>query len=124
MTLSFRSMLQSIFAATLLMMSQGVAAAAADPENVASGKPPIIDIVPHCRAVAELAKPIDYYEVCLRKEKEAHDTLLKQWPQFDPADRSHCVEFSAIALERTYSELLTCLELARDARNLKEKEHS
>jgi hypothetical protein len=114
-------MLQSIFAATLLMMSQGVAAAAADPEKVAGGKPPTIDIVPHCRAVAEWAKPIDYYDVCLRKEKEAHDTLLKQWPQFDPADRSHCVEFLAIARERTYTELLTCLELARDTRNLKEK---
>jgi hypothetical protein len=118
-------MLRSILVATLLMMSQGLATAAADPEKVVAGaKPPTIDIVPHCRAVAELAKPIDYYEVCLRKEKQAHDTLLKQWPQFDPADRSHCTEYSAIARERTYSELLTCLELARDARNLKEKEHS
>jgi hypothetical protein len=107
-----------------LIMSQGVAAQAAEPEKAASRKPPTFDVVPHCRAVAEQAKPIEYYEVCLRKEQEAREEIVKQWSQFHPADRSHCAELSATLPEPTYIRLLSCLEVARDARKLHEKDRS
>jgi hypothetical protein len=62
--------------------------------------------------------------VCLRKEQEAREEIVKQWSQFHPADRSHCAELSATLPEPTYIRLLPCLEVARDARKLHENDRS
>jgi hypothetical protein len=56
------------------------------------------------------------------KEREAREQLVKQWSQFSAADRAYCQELHKVGGDTTYTELLTCLELQRDARNLREKE--
>jgi hypothetical protein len=42
--------------------------------------------------------------------------------QFTSADKSHCLRLATLGGEPSYADLLTCLELERDARNLREKE--
>ncbi len=53
---------------------------------------------------------------CLEDERRARAKLWKEWPQFKPADRRKCVGVSRQGgTEPVYTELLTCLEMARDA---------
>jgi len=83
---------------------------------------PTFNVEPFCRAVASRAVPVGDASICVRKEMEARNQLAREWTQFAPADKSHCVQLSTIGGDPTYTELLTCLELQRDARNLREKE--
>jgi hypothetical protein len=83
---------------------------------------PTFNVEPFCRRVAAMAQPVGDVDLCVRKEREARDELVKQWTQFPAADRSFCYELTTTGADPTYTELLTCLELQRDARNLREKE--
>jgi hypothetical protein len=83
---------------------------------------PTFNVQSFCRRVAEMARPVANPDVCLRNEQEARDQLVRQWTQFPPADRSYCRRLATIGGDPTYTELLTCLELQRDARNLREKD--
>jgi hypothetical protein len=53
---------------------------------------------------------------CLDGEKSTRDELVKQWSSFSGADRMSCVNESKMGGESSYTELLTCLEMARDVR--------
>jgi hypothetical protein len=89
---------------------------------VAADSIPVFNVEPFCRAVATRAAPVGDKDVCLRQEHEARDQLVRQWAQFPAADRSYCEQLARIGSDPTYTELLTCLELQRDARNLRERE--
>jgi hypothetical protein len=45
--------------------------------------------------------------------------LAKQWSSFSPPDKVSCVNESRMGGESSYTELLTCLEMARDVRNMR-----
>jgi hypothetical protein len=83
---------------------------------------PNFSVEPFCRAVARRAAPVGDLDNCMRKEMEAKDQLAKEWSQFAAADKSYCLQLSTIGGDPTYTELLTCLELQRDARRLRERE--
>jgi hypothetical protein len=83
---------------------------------------PTFNVEPFCRAVASRAAPVGDTDICLEKEQEARDQLVQQWLQFLPADKAYCERLATTGGDPTYTELLTCLELRRDARNLREKE--
>ena len=80
---------------------------------------PVFDVQPHCREVAALASPIGKMETCLRKEEDARDQLVREWAQFTPTERADCTQLATTPGEPTYTALLACLELRRDARNLR-----
>jgi hypothetical protein len=78
---------------------------------------PAINIVPSCRGGA--AAGVDHsIDVCLGQEMSARDQLDRDWDQFFPADRSSCVRVATIGGGGSYTALLSCLEMKRDARNL------
>ena len=56
---------------------------------------------------------------CLDSEQAIRDELVKQWPSFSPADKTHCVNELVMGGESSYTELLTCLEMARDVRAMR-----
>lgn len=56
---------------------------------------------------------------CLDTEAAVRNELVKQWARFDRADRVSCVNESEMGGESSYTELLTCLEMARDVRALR-----
>jgi hypothetical protein len=58
---------------------------------------------------------------CLESEKAIRDQLVKQWSSFSPADRVSCTNESRMGGDSSYTELLTCLEMARDVRSLEEE---
>jgi hypothetical protein len=58
-------------------------------------------------------------EACIRSESAARDDLTKQWSQFPAADRARCVQLATMTKTGSYVQVLTCVEMAREARQLK-----
>jgi hypothetical protein len=56
---------------------------------------------------------------CLDSEQAVRNELVKQWSKFDSADKVSCVNESKMGGESSYTELLTCLEMARDVRAMR-----
>ena len=59
---------------------------------------------------------------CIKSEQSARDDLAKQWAQFPQADRTRCVSLTTMTQLPSYVQVLTCLEMARDARQLNSRE--
>jgi hypothetical protein len=59
---------------------------------------------------------------CLDSEQAIRDELVKQWPNFVAADKRHCVNESVMGGQSSYTELLTCLEMARDVRAMRNEQ--
>ncbi len=53
---------------------------------------------------------------CLDSEQATRDELAKEWSGFAPADKTACTNEARMGGESSYTELLTCLEMARDVR--------
>ena len=86
-----------------------------------NGGVPTLDVRPSCRAaaIAEVTTK-DAMQSCMADEKNAHDQLVRQWTKFNTADRAACLG-PIMEFEPTYTELLTCLEMATDTRKIPEE---
>jgi hypothetical protein len=56
---------------------------------------------------------------CMDSEQAIRDELVKQWGSFNASDKVHCTNESRMGGESSYTELLTCLEMARDVRAMR-----
>jgi hypothetical protein len=66
----------------------------------------------------------DNAQNCREDEHHAREQLLQQWTQFDTADRVMCDGAAQSgAVEPTYTELMTCLEMTRDNLNRQASAH-
>jgi hypothetical protein len=59
---------------------------------------------------------------CMDSENVIREQLVKQWSSFSADDRTHCVYGSVMGGDSSYTELLTCLEMARDVRALRRQQ--
>jgi hypothetical protein len=59
---------------------------------------------------------------CIESELAVREELVKQWSSFSAADRTHCINETTMGGESSYTELLTCLEMARDVRAMRAEE--
>lgn len=84
---------------------------------LAADRVPVLNIEPSCRAAATVADNRDA-TVCQRDEQAARGKLEQEWGQFDAAQQSHCVRLSSLGGSPSYVELLTCLELSKQAGSL------
>ena len=57
-------------------------------------------------------------EACLANESTAQDTLKQNWSKYSATDQSQCVGMVKTGGPASYVELLSCLEIMRDARNI------
>jgi hypothetical protein len=80
------------------------------------GGVPSYDIASSCRGASGMmgATP----GACAADEESARAELTKRWTQFAPAEKTHCTQLSSMGDFHSYVELLTCLEMADDARKL------
>ncbi len=60
------------------------------------------------------------FSQCMDAEKADRDALSKEWSTFNADDKRHCTAESRMGGESSYTELITCLEMARDVRKLHE----
>jgi hypothetical protein len=80
---------------------------------------PSLDTRPTCAGAAQQVSVTRTVETCQRSEDEARDALVAQWHSYPSADKATCVATTRIGGFPSYVQVLTCLELARDARTLK-----
>jgi hypothetical protein len=83
--------------------------------TVAEGVP-AFDTAPGCRAAAQVAP--EGLNACLKDEQDARTQLASQWETFVASDRATCTQNETTGGSPSYVELLTCLQMARDARAL------
>jgi hypothetical protein len=81
---------------------------------------PKFDIVKECRFEGGSIVDLDR---CSDDEGDALRDLQKAWTQFAGADKRTCVVEATANGFASYVELLTCLEMARDARNPDDNPH-
>ena len=87
---------------------------------------PQLDVEPVCRGIAEqggvtFRDPAVAQETknCIESEQAVREQVVKQWSSFSADDRTHCVNETTMGGLSSYTELLTCLEMARDVRAMR-----
>jgi hypothetical protein len=55
---------------------------------------------------------------CVKSEQATRERLAKQWSTFASADKANCVGEATSGPLPSYTDLISCLEMARDARKL------
>ena len=84
---------------------------------------PTLDVNPVCHGIAmqgELEAGLQQtsFQQCVQSEQATRDEIKKAWSSFSASDKSHCVALAKTGGESSYTELLTCMEMARDVRKL------
>jgi len=77
---------------------------------------PVFDSAPSCRAAAVMTPA--GYDGCMNDEKNPRATLQSEWDRFSASERASCAQTTTMGGPPSYVELLTCLQMARDAHNL------
>jgi len=88
--------------------------------------PPTLNVEQLCRGIASQSadplaggEPRVGFERCMEAERQDREQLKKVWSSFAPEDRRHCVAETKMGGESSYTELITCLEMARDVKTMK-----
>lgn len=79
---------------------------------------PEFDLRPSCQSASRSAITSRDAESCLQQERNAREELSRDWAQFSARDRTTCMHSTSMGGIPSYVEMLTCLEMARDVRNL------
>lgn len=81
---------------------------------------PKLDVEPACKAATSAAVRIGdrTSNACMQDENAAQAKLKQEWRTFSDSARSRCTRLSKVGGPPSYVELLTCLELAKAAREL------
>lgn len=61
---------------------------------------------------------------CLDGEQATRDQLARQWSDFNAVDRKSCENEARMGGDSSYTELLTCLEMARDVRAMRAEQQA
>lgn len=89
---------------------------------LAADSVPKFDVERTCRPVATMGGlPGRNAPACRRDEQDARNKLKDDWSQYSGEDRSRCAGFVRVGGPPSYVELLTCLEMAKQAKELREK---
>ena len=90
---------------------------------------PVLNVEPVCQGIAQQGG-VSFHDPaitkekrdCMQSEQEVRDQLVKQWSSFSASDRISCVNEAKMGGDSSYTELLTCLEMARDVRSLRNEQ--
>jgi hypothetical protein len=90
---------------------------------------PTLDVNPVCRGIAmqgELEAGLQQtsFQECVKSEQAVREQIKKEWSTFTTADKTHCVALAKTGGEASYTELISCMEMARDVRELHKNANS
>jgi hypothetical protein len=87
---------------------------------------PVLNVLPICHGItSQEDDPLQVgdrsvtIKQCLEAEQQDRETMKQEWSTFSAADKKHCIAEVTMGGESSYTELVTCLEMARDVRTLK-----
>jgi hypothetical protein len=82
---------------------------------------PNLNVEPLCHGIVDQgADPLEAgdpnvpLKQCLESERADKATLQKEWPTFSATNKQHCTDEAVVGGLSTYTDLLTCLEMAKD----------
>jgi len=102
----------------VVVLMLGLPAAVARADN-----PPKLNVAPSCDAAARGAISAGRdKEACLLDERTAENVLAQNWSKYNAADKTQCVGNVKTGGPASYVELLSCLEIMRDAKAIREGE--
>jgi hypothetical protein len=85
---------------------------------------PRLNVDPVCRGIAQQAVtpgkrggPDLHFRQCVTSEMAMRRRLVRRWARYTPDERANCVGSEAGGFA-SYTDLATCLEMAKAARNL------
>jgi hypothetical protein len=84
---------------------------------------PSFNLEPVCRGIAQQGgldlepnKTVRQdFRICIKSEMAIRGKLVKQWSTFKASDKANCIGESNAGGLASYTDLLTCLQMARDA---------
>jgi len=90
---------------------------------------PVLDVEQVCQGIAQQGG-VSFHDTdiadekknCLDSEKAVREEIAKQWSSFSPPDKVACTNESRMGGDSSYTELLTCLEMARDVRAMRNEQ--
>lgn len=83
------------------------------------GSPPTLQVGPSCEAAGRGAVVLGRNkEACLGDETTAQDTLKQNWSKYSGTDKTTCIGMASTGGSASYVELLSCLEILRDAKSI------
>jgi hypothetical protein len=90
---------------------------------------PKLDVAPLCHGVvaqSDLQEGLQSvtFDQCMKAEQDDRNEMIKEWSTFSAEDKGHCIAEATMGGESSYTDLVTCLEMARDVRNLPKSESS
>jgi len=77
---------------------------------------PVYDVAPGCRAAVTVMP--GSFEACMKDEQTARAQLAATWDRFAGPIRDNCVQTESTGGSPSYVELLTCLQMAQNAKTL------
>jgi hypothetical protein len=81
--------------------------------------PPVLQVGPSCEAAGRGAVVLGRNkESCLADETAAQTTLKQNWTKYAAGDKTLCIGMESTGGPASYVELLSCLEINRDAREI------
>ena len=85
---------------------------------------PVLNVDPVCRGIAQQAAtpgesggPDLTFRRCVSSEMAMRRKLIRRWARYTPNERANCIG-SEVGGFASYTDLATCLEMARAARKL------
>ena len=88
--------------------------------NRQAGGPPTLEVGRSCEAAAQGSVVLGRdKKACLGDETTAQDTLKQNWSKYAASDKNECVGMVKTGGPPSYVELLSCVEILREARNIR-----
>jgi hypothetical protein len=83
------------------------------------GGPPVLQVGPSCEAAGRGAVVLGRNkEACMADENQALNTLKQNWSKYVASDKTLCIGMESTGGPASYVELLSCIEVNRDARDI------
>jgi hypothetical protein len=91
--------------------------------NAYADSPPKLNVTPSCNAAARGAISAGRdKEACMADERTAENVLAENWSKYDAADKTQCVGNVKTGGPPSYVELLSCLEIMRDSKEIRNRD--
>jgi hypothetical protein len=91
--------------------------------NSAADSVPKLNVRPSCESAAAGAVVAGRdTEACLQDERGAQDEIIQKWSKHAPTDKAQCVGMVNTGGPASYVELLSCLDIMKDSREIRKNE--
>jgi hypothetical protein len=105
-----------VLVGALAVLAISVSAARAD-------EYPTLNVAPLCHGITDQSSLQEglrrvSFDECVKAEQTDRETMIKEWSTFSSDDKRHCIAEATMGGESSYTDLVTCLEMARDVRAL------